>query len=255
LVEDRAHDRANRGYFEEFSRGWKKSVARGKGSAMGSLGQKSQNVHLHLLEAYTGLMRAWPDSGLKGNLADLIDVMTTKILNPQSHHLHLFLDEEWRPEGSEVSYGHDVEFSWLIVEAAEALGDDAVLARVKAEAVKIAAASLREGVDSDGGMMAEGNPSGVSNTFKEWWPQAEAVVGLINAYQISHDPMFLTAAYQSWDFIDRRLIDHKNGEWFIGVAKDGRVTDSVKINFWKCPYHNGRSCLEMSERLRAIAQP
>jgi mannobiose 2-epimerase len=181
--------------------------------------------------------------------------MMTKILDVKNHHLRLFLEEDWKPQGETFSYGHDVEFSWLIVEAAEVLGDETVLEKIRPEAVKIAAVSLREGVDPDGGMMGEGNAKGVSNTFKEWWPQAEAAVGFINAYQISHDPAFLTAAYKTWDFIDQRLIDHKNGEWFIGVSREGKVEAPIKVSFWKCPYHNGRSCLEVSARLRAIRRP
>lgn len=251
-MERHTHDHVNLGYFEEFSRDWKKSRDRGaRGSAMGSLGQKSQNVHLHILEAYTNLFRAWPDAGLKKNLVELVDVLRTRVMDP-AYHLRLFLEEDWTPQGDAISYGHDIEFSWLLVEAAEALGDHTLVEKARNDAVKIAQATLTEGVDTDGAVLAEGDPSGVKNTFKEWWPQAEGVVGFLNAFQISGEEKYLNAAFKTWDFIDHRLVDHKNGEWFIGVTREGHVTAPVKISFWKCPYHNGRACMEALDRLRRL---
>ena len=253
-MEQHAHDRTNLGYFEEFSRDWKKSPDRGEQSAMGSLGQKSQNVHLHVLEAYTNLVRAWPDTELKKNLSEVADLLLMRVLDSSNHHLRLFMEEDWSPQSDSISYGHDIEFSWLIVESAEVLGDAALIERARHDAVKIAAATLKEGVDADGGVFEEGGPGGVTKTYKEWWTQAEATVGFINAYQLSGTPAFLEASLKSWEFIDQRLIDRKKGEWFIGVSKEGRVTAPVKISFWKCPYHNGRACMEMIDRLRAISR-
>jgi mannobiose 2-epimerase len=251
-MERRSHDHVNLGYFEEFSRDWKKSRGRGRESAMGSLGQKSQNVHLHILEAYTNLFRAWPDAGLKKSLVEIVDVLRTRVMDPATHHLRLFLEEDWTPQGDEVSYGHDIEFSWLLVEAAEAIGDPALVETARKDAVQIAAVTLKEGVDNDGGIMAEGDASGVKNTFKEWWPQAEGVVGFLNAFQISGEDKYLNAAFKTWDFIDQRLINHKNGEWFVGVTREGRPVAPTKISFWKCPYHNGRACMEALERLHQL---
>jgi mannobiose 2-epimerase len=168
--------------------------------------------------------------------------------------LRLFLEEDWSPQSDSISYGHDIEFSWLVVESAEVLGDTALIERARNEAVKIAEATLKEGVDADGGVLEEGGPGGVTKTYKEWWTQAEATVGFINAFQLSGKPAYLQASLKSWDFIDRHLIDRKNGEWFIGVSKEGRVTAPVKISFWKCPYHNGRACMEMIDRLRSVSR-
>ena len=156
-VEQHSRDRKDRGYFEEFSRDWKKLRGRGqRNSAMASLGQKSQNVHLHVLEAYTNLLRAWSDEGLKRNLAELVDVMLTRIVQPSGDHLNLFFEENWTPISHEVSYGHDIEISWLIVEAAEILGDPAVRERARQSALKIASATLKKGVEPNGGIVAEG---------------------------------------------------------------------------------------------------
>jgi len=114
--------------------------------------------------------------------------------------------------------------------------------------------TLAEGVDEDGGVYNQGSPAGLTDTNKEWWPQAEALVGFLDAYQISGEERFLAAALRSWDFIELRLVDHLRGEWFRGVTRDGTVLDQeLKVSFWKCPYHNGRTGLEAVRRLRAIA--
>ena len=122
-------------------------------------------------------------------------------------------------------------------------------------AVAIAQDILKRGIDPDGGLVYEGTREKVTNGSKDWWPQAEAAVGFVNAYQISGDPKFLAAAQHSWEFIDKFIIDHKNGEWFWGVSREGRVRAWAggKIGFWKCPYHNSRACLELMARLRAPA--
>ncbi|MEO7597516.1 MAG: AGE family epimerase/isomerase [Opitutus sp.] len=252
-VEQHSHDHKNLGYFEEFSRDWKKSRARGPGTAMGSLGQKSQNVHLHMLEAYTNLLRAWPDAELKANLREIADVLLTRVMDPATRHLRLFLEEDWSPQSDTVSYGHDIEFSWLIDEAADVLQDPALIARAKRDAVAIANVTMKEGLDVDGAILAEGDPSGVTNRSKDWWPQAEGVVGFLNSYQISRDPAYLSASLKNWDFIDQRLVDRKNGDWFIGIAPDGKPSGPMKLGFWKCPYHSGRACMEMVSRLRKLA--
>ena len=254
-VEKQAHDSKNAGYFEEFSRDWKKLTDRGMGgSAMGSQGQKSQNTHLHMLEAYTNLLRAWSDPVLKKNLSDLVDVMLSRVVDPTTHHLHLFFEENWKPSSHEFSYGHDIEFSWLITEAAEVLGDAELLARAKSEAVKIAEVTLKEGVEDSGGIVAEGNAHGITNTYKEWWSQAEGAVGFANAFQLSGNPVYLDASLKTWDYIEKNLIDRKNGDWFIGISKTGEVAGPTKISFWKCPYHNGRACMELIHRFHSIRE-
>ncbi|HWA84916.1 MAG TPA: AGE family epimerase/isomerase, partial [Opitutus sp.] len=237
LMEKYAHDREHLGYFEEFTRDWKVSRDRGENhSAMGSLGQKSQNVHIHILEAYTNLLRAWPDEGLKKNQHELIGVLLTKIFDTSNNHLRLFLDEDWTPRSDTWSFGHDIEFSWLLVEATEALGDKDLVAIANALAVQIARTTKGAGVDPDGGVLGEGGPKGLTDTFKEWWPQAEAATGFLNAYQITHQKPYLAQSEQSWKFIETHLVDHEHGDWFRGVSRDGKKVSPVKVSFWKCPY-------------------
>lgn len=259
VLDRHAHDRVHLGYFEEFTRDWKISRQRGerKTSAMGSRGQKSQNTHIHILEALTNLSRIWPDAGLQRNLREVADVLMTRVLDGANQHLRLFLEEDWTPASEDFSYGHDIEYSWLITEAAEQLGDPALLAAARKSALAIVDTTEREGVDRDGGVMGEGDVHGVKQTrlgtYKEWWPQAEASVGFLNAYQISGDASYLAASARSWNFIETHLVDRKNGEWFHGVTREGKVVNPMKSGFWKCPYHNGRACLELLERLHATS--
>jgi mannobiose 2-epimerase len=140
-----------------------------------------------------------------------------------------------------------------MTEAARGLGDSDMIELTRRTAVEIAETTLKEGIDRDGGVFNEGGPGGVTDSNKDWWPQAEAAVGFLNAYQISGDKRFLDAARKSWAFIEKYLVDRERGEWFQSVTRDGVVRRQPKISLWKCPYHNGRSCLEVIERMATPA--
>jgi mannobiose 2-epimerase len=253
LLESRAAERRHGGYLEAFDREWN-PIADMRLSGVDLNEPKSQNTHLHVMEAYSRLLCAWPDPGLRGSLNRLLEIMLTRVVNPATGHLGLFFSEDWTPRSNRVSYGHDIEAAWLFTRAAEVLDEPELAARIRPLAVRIADATLAEGVDSDGGVFNEGGPAGLTNANKEWWPQAEAVVGFINAYQLSGEERFLAAALRAWDFIEQRLIDRRNGEWFRGVTRDGRLLGGeLKVSFWKCPYHNGRTGLEAVRRLRGLA--
>ena len=254
LLEKYSHDPVHGGYLEAFTRDWK----RPPGARLSDIGPeypKSQNTNLHLMEAYTNLLRAWPDAGLRANLRALADVMITRVLSPDGSHLILYFDADWTPRSTTTSFGHDIEFNWLLTETAGVLGDPAFTARVKPICLKIAAYTLEHGVDKDGGLMNEANPAGViTDGSKEWWQQAEALTGFINAYELSGDPKYYAAARGVWGFIQAHIIDHKDGEWFWGVERDGTVEPHrYKAGFWKCPYHDSRCCMEASKRLWTLA--
>ena len=252
LIEKYGRDIVHGGYLEAFDRTWS-PIADLRLSAVDQNDPKSQNTHLHVMEAYTTLLRNWPDGGLRTALIDLVEIMLTRIANPVTGHLGLFFATDWTLRSDRISYGHDIEAAWLLTEAAACLRDPALTDRTHALAVKIATATLTEGIDTDGGVYNEGGPAGLTNTNKEWWPQAEAVVGFINAYQLSGEGRFLRAATHAWDFIEDRLIDRQYGEWRRGVTRDGQpLAGELKVGFWKCPYHNGRTGLEAVRRLRAI---
>ncbi len=253
LLEAHAFDREYGGYFEAFSRSWQ-PIADLRLSAVDQNDPKSQNTHLHVMEAYTNLLRACPDAALRCAQHELVTLMLDRIVVEKTAHLGLFFSADWTPASEKISYGHDIEAAWLFCEAAQILGDPALTMRIEKLAVRIADVALAEGVDTDGAIFNEGSPHGLTNTDKEWWPQAEAVVGFLNAYQLSRDDRHLAAALRAWDFIEQRLIDRQHGEWFRGVKRDGTLlAEQLKISFWKCPYHNGRTGLEATARLRAIA--
>ncbi len=251
LIERHARARDG-GYLEAFGRSWE-PISDMRLSEVDLNEPKSQNTHLHVMEAYTRLLSVWPDTALRSALAEIVTIMLDRIVNPATGHLGLFFSEDWALRSQLISYGHDIEAAWLLTWAADVLGDAGLIGRIRPLAVKIAAVTLTEGVDTDGGVQNQGGPDGLTDTNKEWWPQAEAVVGFLNAYQLSGEERFLSAALRTWDFIEKRLIDRREGEWFRGVTRDGRVLGSeLKVSFWKCPYHNGRTGLEATRRLREI---
>lgn len=214
---------------------------------------KTMNTHLHLLEAYANLYRVWPDRQLAGQLEVLVRVFLDRIIDPVTGHLQLFFTPDWTPTADLVSYGHDIEASWLLQEAAEVLGNKELLKKVKAVARKMAAAST-EGLQPDGSLYHELNrEENHSDTHREWWVSAEAMVGFLNAYSLTEEAHFLEKSIWSWEFAKQHLLDRERGEWRWGVYDDYRPMEAEdKIGFWKCPYHNARACLEVVHRCRQL---
>jgi mannobiose 2-epimerase len=139
-----------------------------------------------------------------------------------------------------------------LVEAAQILGDKTVLKNCETVSLKIADAAS-EGLQPDGSLINEKNySSGEENNSRDWWPQAETIVGLVNAFEQSGDERYLNNAIKCWNFTNKYLVDHKAGEWFNAVSATGTVSKGDKAGFWKCPYHNGRMCMEIIERATQI---
>lgn len=253
-VEKYGYDPIYKGYIEALSREW--MITENLSLSSKDMNEKkSMNTHLHVLEAYTGLYRVWKSEVLHNKLAELLETMLAHIIDDKGEHFHLFLDEEWNVKSDIISYGHDIEGSWLLVEAAEVLGDTDLLQRVKTVAVSMAEAVLAEGIDSDGGIWNEADANGLIAKDKDWWPQAEAVVGFYNAYQMTGDAKFRDAAFGTWSFIEKYIADHEHGEWYWGVDENRQpLAHEPKVSAWKCPYHNSRACFEMIERLKLISK-
>ena len=213
---------------------------------------KSMNNHLHLLEAFTTLYRAWPDAAVANRLDELIAIFGRHIINrgPDDRHLQHFFDERWDLRSDSRTYGHDIEAAWLLCEAAEVLGNDDLESTVRLWAIDLARSTLAQAVDADGGLAYEGRGGEVINADRDWWCQAEAVVGFWHVFSLTGEPAFAEAAAGVWRFIDTHQVDRNNGEWFWRVRADGTVDETEpKVSEWKGPYHTVRICLEMLRRL------
>jgi cellobiose epimerase len=248
LIEQYSYDNNMGGYFEAFSREWGQ-LDDLRLSERDANEKKTMNTHLHVLEAYTNLYRIWKNKELKQQLYNLIGIFTDKILNQKTFHLNLFFDENWNCKSDIISYGHDIECSWLLYEAASILEDKALINTVKDACLKIAEKS-GEGLVANGGLVYEKVNNEHVDTDRHWWVQAEAMVGFFNAFELSGNNDFLNKTLAVWDFISNYLVDKEHGEWFWSVDVNLKPnTKDYKAGFWKCPYHNSRACLELIERI------
>jgi mannobiose 2-epimerase len=257
LIERHAHDERYGGYLESRAPDWSATTELRLSDGDMNV-PKSMNTHLHLLEAYTNLYRAWPDAGLAVRLRELIDLFGHHILDrgdgPGGGHLRPFFGDRWEVRGDTYTYGHDIEASWLLAEAAEVLGGNRLEEEVRGWGTAIAQKVLDEGFAADGGLAYEGRGGEVIDGRHDWWCQAEAVVGFWNAYSQTGEERFSEAAIRAWTFLARGFVDRVHGDWFWRVRTDGSVDDDQpKVSEWKGPYHSVRMCLEMMRRLADAA--
>lgn len=257
-IEEHSLDPVYNGYIEACTRQWGE-IADMRLSELDANYPKSQNTHLHIIEPYANLYRVLKAEHpyeaqtmkLENALRNIIGIFTDKILNPQTHHLDLFFDMDWtRGAGALESYGHDIECSWLMHEAALVLGDKEVLAKVE-PIVQLVAKASEKGVNADGSMVHEANlDTGYVDVDRHWWVQAEAVVGFYNIYQYFGDESALEKCLNAWQYIKDNLIDNELGEWFWSRDPERNINrKDDHAGFWKCPYHNSRMCLELMERI------
>ena len=248
-IEQHALDREWGGYIEATTREWQ-PISDMRLSEHDANYPKSQNTHLHIMEPYTNLLRVWPSERLRLSLRNIIRIFLNCILNRETHHLDLFFENDWTRGGGHLeSYGHDIECSWLMHEAAIVLGDKDLLAEME-PVVRMVARASEKGLQPDGSMQHEANlDTGHVDDDQQWWVQAEAVVGFLNLFQHFSDRAALDKALRCYDYIQHNLVDREHGEWYWSRRPDGSVNrDDDKAGFWKCPYHNGRMCLEIIER-------
>ena len=277
-IEEHALDPVYNGYIEACTREWG-TIADMRLSELDANYPKSQNTHLHIIEPYANLYRCLKELDVTEScnyvpvigavlpvdvavpqetkmrveraLRNIINIFTDHILNPETHHLDLFFDMDWtRGAGQLEIYGHDIECSWLMHEAALVLGDTDVLAKME-PIVQMVAKASEKGLRPDGSMIHEANlDTGHVDDDLHWWVQAENVVGWYNLYQHFGDEQALERAFLGWNYIKTQIIDWDNGEWHWSRHPDGSLnTIDDKAGFWKCPYHNSRMCLEIIERV------
>ena len=220
---------------------------------------KSMNTNLHVMEAYTNLYRTlpvvFPDAKsiraeVGDALASLVRVSVDKILQPNAH-LGMFFDMEWKLLADEISYGHDIEASWLLWEAACELDDEELKSEIRDTVIRVAEVALDEGFDCQNGCMenflCDGGKS--RDRTRVWWNQAEAMNGFYNVWEMTGEEKYADACLKQWDWILNHQIDKKNGEWWNALDSDGNpILKEDKGGNWKTSYHNGRTCIELLRR-------
>lgn len=252
LIELHSYDPVFKGYLEAFSREWA-PITDLRLSAKDRNEKKTMNTHLHIIEAYANLFKCWPDEELKNKIEELLFLFDTHFIDHETHHLRLFFDEKWNERPDVISFGHDIEAAWLLLQCAETIQTEKWIIKFKLHAVAIANAAI-SGLDTDGGLWYEYDLKKQElNKEKHWWPQAEAMIGFFNAYELTGTSAYLEHCINSWAFIKNHIIDTKYGEWFWGINEDGSVMEREdKVGFWKCPYHNSRACIELINRISSI---
>lgn len=246
MIEKRCTDEI--GYREAFDREFRE-ITNDKLSENGVIAQKTMNTLLHVFEAYTELYRVSREPSVKKRLYWILDTVASKVYHPELHRQEVFFDREMHSILDLHSYGHDIETAWLLQRGLEILGDPSYTDKLRPMILDLTEQIYR--VAFDGNSLANECEKGVVNEDRIWWVQAETVVGFLNGYQMQPDHReYLEAARAEWEFIKAHVIDGREGsEWYWMVTKSGEpVAGKPIVEPWKCPYHNGRMCIEVIRR-------
>lgn len=251
LLDDHAFDRGEGGFFEGCTRDWH-VLPGARLSEHEPPAPKSMNTMLHVLEAYTELLRCYPKLRVAARLRELVDIFLNRLWLPQQRCFGLFFTREWQCLTPQVSWGHDIEAAWLLTRAADVLNDPGLRQRVQALSVDVADAVLERGSNADGSLHGAGLFDGsVTDRRRHWWCQAEAMVGFWDAWQTGGQARHARAAWQAWQYIEDHHVDRRGGDWFKVLDEQGLPLHEVpKAGPWECPYHHARACFEMLERLK-----
>lgn len=246
LIEEKCTDDV--GYLEAFTIDFQPE-SNEKLSENGVMAAKTMNTLLHVFEAYTQLYKVSGDEKVEKRLKWILDTFADKIYNPERHRQEVFFDENYNSIIDLHSYGHDIETAWLIDLGVEVLKDSDYEKKLMPITKDLTAQIYK--VAFDGHSLANECEKGVVNTHRIWWVQAESVVGFLNGYRkdSSHSE-YLNAALRQWEFILEHVVDERSGsEWFWEVDETGNPYPGRPIvEPWKCPYHNGRMCIEILKR-------
>lgn len=245
-IEKYSFDSKKNGYIEANTRDWQEIADMRLGEKDVNV-KTTMNTHLHIIESYVNLYRVWKDEKLKERIINLLNLFACKIYNPETGHLGLFFDDDWNNIDKGFSYGHDIEGSWLLMDAAMVIGDEFILSKMKPIIHHVAKAGI-EGVQKDGSTIYACHRDGTKDLDRHWWVQAETVVGSLWSWKHFDESEAFDIAIHCWNYIKTHIIDKDCGEWFWSCYDNGtpnRIDD--KAGFWKCPYHNSRMCLEVLE--------
>ena len=245
IIETKCRDAG--GYLEAFTADWQPE-SNEKLSENGVMAGRTMNTLLHVMEGYTGLYRAWPDEAVKARLYEILDIFENKIYNRQKKRQEVFFDHDYRSLIDLHSFGHDIETSWLTEKTLEALDDPVLTARIRPLLLDMADHTWRAAFTDHG--FANECEKGVVNQKRIWWVQAEALLGFLNAWEKTGEERYKNAVRTQWAYIRDALADHRPGsEWFWYLKEDGTPgSDGDIVEPWKCPYHNGRMCMEWIRR-------
>ncbi|WP_394203349.1 AGE family epimerase/isomerase [Marinagarivorans algicola] len=260
FIEKHAYDSVHGGYFEAFDRDWG-ALDDIRLSEKDLPSAKTMNTHLHMLEAFTGLLQAErvaanvaAATNVENSLKRLLETYENNFIDYSNGHLKMFLSRDWTDESIELSYGHDIESSWLVWEALEVLAVPALTKRYQSQVETLFSTCFKEGIAKDGSALEVFDlESGKAIHERIWWVQAEAMVGYFNAWQMTADDKYWQAVLAVWHFIKEQVIDSAHGEWHWVAQCDQQAQQSFyKVGFWKGPYHNGRSLIELCRRIESL---
>lgn len=234
-------------YMEAFSAEWQ-LIPNDALSENGLMADKTMNTVLHLIEAYTVLYDVSGSKEVKDRVLFLLDISEKKIFDSKNDKLLVFFDREFNVIGDIHSYGHDIEASWLIDRACRTIADKSIEGKWRSIDLRIAENIYK--IAYEKGAVNNERENDKIDKRRVWWVQAESVVGFVNAYQQSNDKKYLEAAETILKWIKTRQVDsRKNSEWWGEVDFEGNPMQTVDmVNPWKCPYHNGRMCIEILNR-------
>ncbi len=250
LLDTHAREGQTGGYMEACTRDWQ-PLPDATLSSDEPPAARSMNTLLHVLEAFTELLRCHRPPLVATRLRELIEIFLDRLWLPEQRCFGLFFSIDWRPMTTQVSWGHDIEAAWLLRRACDVLADDELTRRVDALVPQVADAVLQGGVAEDGSVLGAGLFDGrVTDARRHWWCQAEAMVGFWDAWQLTGDPRFQRAAWRVWQHIDKHHVDPVGGDWIKTLDEQLHPVDSIpRAGPWECPYHHVRACVEMMERL------
>lgn len=249
LVEEKCFD--GEGYLEAFTADWK-PAGNDKLSENGVEAGRTMNTLLHILEGYTGLYEAGKNPEVRERLIWIMNTWAEKLYNPERRRQEVFFDLSYHTLIDLHSFGHDIETSWLADRTLDVLGDRALTEKIRPMLLAMADHTLRAAYTEGNGFSNE-SENGKVDTTRVWWVQAEALLGFLNAYEHTGEPRYLDAVRSQWEYIKEKIIDPRKGsEWFWSVKEDGTPIEKPIVEPWKCPYHNGRMCMEVIRRNPAL---
>ena len=252
LIQARGHDAKHRGWYEHFTRDWQPLLAPYPGSEVEVPGYKSANAHLHWMEALAELYDATKDVDVKRSLEEAVMINATYFYPPNAGQSCFHRQLDWKPvtdpKSAGLSYGHNVEFAWLMVRAEEVLGKQPSWAHFDAHLQH----ALKHGYDHERGGLYERGEGDLpaTKTDKVWWVQSEMMAALTDALKHRPDPACAKALEQLIAFVWAYQVDPRDGIWLDTVTAEGKPKSTGKAHAWKANYHDVRGMVKFIEAFR-----